>query len=161
MKRFSPMIIHFGTITLHLGHHGSLHGPPASARRNRLDTAAAMFSIQIHLKSWALRPSHLNLKKRLRTLGFCHFVHWNVLRATRRCNFSWIFFSWYLRIHRFSELTFRASKTTKHWKNTAFCAFAPFPLTHTRISLDLLVFFVFCLTTLTTVPLHWSLRLYT
>ena len=51
------MNFHFGTITHHLGHHGSLHEPPASARCNRLDTAAAMFSIQIHLKSWAQNQS--------------------------------------------------------------------------------------------------------
>ena len=63
---------------------------------------------------------HLNFKKCSEPVSFLTFWLQNVLLATAACNFS------FLRSAtcRFTEVTFRPSRTTNHWKNTAFRDFS-------------------------------------
>ena len=55
---------------------------------------------------------HLNFKKCSEPLSFLTFLLENALLATAACNF------WFLL--RFNEPTFRLTRCTNHWKNTAF-----------------------------------------
>ena len=67
---------------------------------------------------------HLNFKKCSETLNFLAFWLQNVLLATAACK---IFISprnSYLRTRRFNEPTFRLTRHTNQWKNTAFRDFS-------------------------------------
>ena len=62
---------------------------------------------------------HLNFQKCSKTVSFLASLLENVLRASG-VQFFLSALSSYLRTHGFSEPTFRPSRHTNHWKNTAF-----------------------------------------
>ena len=64
----------------------------------------------------------MNFKKL--TLSFCTFSLQNVLFATAACNFWFLRLSSDLRTRRFNRPTFRLTRHTNHWKNTAFRDFS-------------------------------------
>ena len=64
---------------------------------------------------------NLNFKKWSEPDMFCTFSLENVLLATAACNF---WFLLWLRTRRFNEPTFRLTRQTNHWKNTAFRDFS-------------------------------------
>ena len=72
---------------------------------------------------------HLNFKKCSRTVSFLTFSLPNVLFATAACNFWFpkmcfsVLTTW-LRTRRFNRPTFRLTRHTNHWKNTAFRDFS-------------------------------------
>ena len=69
---------------------------------------------------------HLNFQKCSETQVFCTFCLANVLRATTACNFSSLIWPAGSCTRRFSELTFRPSGATNHWKNVVFRDFPTF-----------------------------------
>ena len=79
-----------------------------------------------------------SVQKRLGADTFLDFA--NRHRATTRAHFCLSFSSWALRTRRFSELTFWASRATKHGKNTAFRCISRlfYSLSRTCASLDCL-----------------------
>ena len=60
---------------------------------------------------------HLNFSKCSEAEVFCTFSLGNVLRATTACIFFISHLASWLRTRRFSEVTFRPSGATNHWKN--------------------------------------------
>ena len=67
---------------------------------------------------------HLNFKKCSEPDVFCTFWLQNVLLATAACKFLISPPTTWLRTRRFNEPTFRLTRHTNHWKNTAFRDFS-------------------------------------
>ena len=67
---------------------------------------------------------HSHVQKWSKHLMFCTFSLQNVLFATAACNFWFILSAPDLRTRRFNRPTFRLTRHTNHWKNTAFRDFS-------------------------------------
>ena len=84
---------------------------------------------------------HRNFKKWSAPDSFLAFWLENVLLATAACNFSCPLQS-YLRTRRFSEVTFRPSRHTKHWKTQHFATSLTFRACGSSFFPHLLIFFL-------------------